>query len=233
MSYTTIQAALKDLFGIPVSTGFLVNRIKLVSESLKESYEELEGQLPEAEHLHADETGWKENGELEWVWVFKTALVTVFKIALSRGSVVLEAVLGKGYEGIVSCDFWGAYKKYAGKIAPLVLIQFCWAHIIREIRYLAEYNDKTDLKSAVSGYGKRLLEAVKEMYVTIHQRESLTKMSWKRRMNKHRKAIERAASFRAPEQKDAQNLSERMKGWGGSYFTFIDKEIPPTNNAAE
>jgi transposase len=57
MSYTTIQAALKDLFGIPVSTGFLINQIKLVSESLKESYEELAGQLPEAEHLHADETG--------------------------------------------------------------------------------------------------------------------------------------------------------------------------------
>jgi hypothetical protein len=24
-----------------------------------------------------------------------------------------------------------------------------------------------------------------------------------------------------------------MKEWGGSYFTFIDKEIPSTNNAAE
>jgi hypothetical protein len=108
-------------------------RIKQVSESLKESYEGLAGQLPKAEHLHADETGWKENGELEWVWVFRTALVTVFKIALSRGSGVLETALGKGYEGIVSCDFWGAYRKYAGKIAPLVLIQFCRAHLIREI----------------------------------------------------------------------------------------------------
>jgi transposase len=228
MSYTTIQAALKDLFGIPVSTGFLVNQIKLVSESLKESYEELAGQLPEAEHIHADETGWKENGDLEWVWVFRTALVTVFKISLSRGSGVLEEVLGNGYEGIVSCDFWGAYKKYAGKIAPLVLIQFCWAHLIREILFLAEYHDRK-----VSAYGKRLLKAVKEMYVTIHQRESLTKMSWKRRMNKHRKAMERAVFFRVPEQKEARNLAERMKEWGGSYFTFIDKEIPPTNNAAE
>ncbi|MDR1948871.1 MAG: transposase [Spirochaetaceae bacterium] len=98
---------------------------------------------------------------------------------------------------------------------------------------MVEYKDRSDLQSAVSAYGKRLLKAVKEMYVTIHQRESLTKMSWKRRMNKHRKAIEKAASFRVPEQKEAQNLSERMKGWGGSYFTFIAKEIPSTNNAAD
>jgi hypothetical protein len=64
------------------------------------------------------------------------ALVTVFTTAGKRGSEVLERELGKGYEGIVSCDFRGAYKKYATKIAPLAMIQFCWAHLIREIVYL-------------------------------------------------------------------------------------------------
>jgi hypothetical protein len=140
----------------------------------------------------------------------------------------LEKVLGKGYEGILSCDFWGAYKKYAAKIAPLTLIQFCWAHLIREIVFLAEHEDKK-----VSGYGKRLLREVEKMYGTVHQREGLTKMSWKRRMNKHRRSIEKAASYRVPKQKEAGNISKRMKEWGGSYFTFIDNEIPSTNNAAE
>jgi hypothetical protein len=76
----------------------------------------------------------------------------------NRGSEVLEEVLGKGYAGIVSCDFWGAYKKYAVKIVPLTLIQFCWAHLIREIVFLAENGDKK-----ASGYGKRLLGEVKKM----------------------------------------------------------------------
>jgi hypothetical protein len=160
--------------------------------------------------------------------VFRTLLATVFKIAGSRGSEVLEETLGKKYGGILSCDFWGAYKKYAGKIAPETLLQFCWAHLIRDMLFLAEYKDKK-----VSAYGKRLLKAVKQMYETIHGRESMTKMRWKRRMNKHRKEIERTASFRVPKQKDALNLLERMKEWGGSYFTFIDKQIPSTNNTAE
>jgi transposase len=228
MSYTTIQATLKDLLGIRVSTGFLVNQIRLVSETMKKPYEELAGQLPEAGHVHVDETGWKERGKLEWVWVFRGALVTVFKIAKKRGSEVLETVLGKGYAGILSCDFWGAYKKYATKIAHLCVIQFCWAHLIREIAFLAEYGDKK-----VSGYGKRLLGEVKKMYGTIHQREGLTEMSWKRRMNKHRRMIEEAAGCGVPKQEEAQNLSKRIKEWGDSYFTFIDKEIPSTNNAAE
>ena len=228
MSYTTIQAVLEDIIGIKVSTGFLVNQIKQVSEALKEPYEKLAGQIPEAEHVHVDETGWKERGKQEWVWVFRGAQVTVFKIAVSRGSEVLETVMGKGYEGIVCSDFWGAYRKYAAQIAPLVLLQFCWAHLIREIVFLAEHGEQK-----VSGYGKRLLEEVKKMYETIHQRERLTKMSWKRRMNKHRRMIEKAAAWRVPKQKEAQNISKRLKEWGDSYFTFIDKEIPSTNNAAE
>jgi hypothetical protein len=100
--------------------------------------------------------------------------------------------------------------------------------LIREIVFLAEYGEKK-----VSGYGERLLGEVKKMYGTIHQREELTKMSWKRRMNKHRRMIEKVASYRAPKQKEAQNISKRMKEWGSSYFTFIDNEIPSTNNAAE
>jgi hypothetical protein len=54
-------------------------------------------------------------GELEWVWVFRTALVTVFKIALTRGSGVLKMVLGKEYKGIVSCDFWRVYRNTRGR----------------------------------------------------------------------------------------------------------------------
>jgi transposase len=228
LSYTTLQAVMKDILGITVSRGFLAKQVEQVSETLKKPYEAMAEQLPEAEHLHIDETGWKERGKLEWVWAFRAALVTVFKIAGKRGSEVLEEVLGNGYEGIVSCDFWGAYKKYAAKTAPLTLIQFCWAHLIREILFLAESGDRR-----VSGYGKRLLSEVKKMYETIHQRDGLTKMSWKRRMNKHRRSIEQAAAYRVPKQREAQNLSKRIKEWGGSYFTFIDHEIPSTNNAAE
>jgi hypothetical protein len=140
------------------------------------------------------------------VWVFKTVLVTVFATARTRGSEVLEKVLGKGYAGIASSDFWSAYKKYASKTAPLILLQFCWVHLIREIVFLAEYGGR---KAFV--YGERLLRETKKMYGTIHRKEGLTKMSWKRRMNKRRRLIEEAAAYRVPEQKEAQNISKRIK----------------------
>jgi hypothetical protein len=177
LSYTTLQAFMNDIMGIKVSRGFLAGRIQQVSESLQQPYEELAEQLPEAGQVHVDERGGKESGKLEWVWAFRSALATVFTIAGTRGSEVLEEVQGKGYGGIVSCDFWEAYKKYAVKIAPLTVIQFCWVHLIREIVYLAEHKE-----GKVSGYGERLLGEVRKMYETIRQREGLTKMSWKRRI---------------------------------------------------
>jgi ppGpp synthetase/RelA/SpoT-type nucleotidyltranferase len=44
MSYTTIQATLKDMLGIKVSTGFLANQIRQVSQTLKKPCEEAAGQ---------------------------------------------------------------------------------------------------------------------------------------------------------------------------------------------
>jgi uncharacterized protein (UPF0335 family) len=37
MSYTTIQAALRDIFGIKMSKGFLTKEVKQVSEVIKKA----------------------------------------------------------------------------------------------------------------------------------------------------------------------------------------------------
>jgi hypothetical protein len=47
-SYTTLQAVMKDILGITVSTGFPAGRVKQAGESLKKPCEEPAGQLPEA-----------------------------------------------------------------------------------------------------------------------------------------------------------------------------------------
>jgi transposase len=99
LSYTTLKAALNDIMGIKVSRGFLAGQIEAVSESIKKPYEEPAEHLPEAGHVHADETGRKESGKPEWVWMFRTAMVTVFRIAGKRGSEVLGEVLGKRVRG--------------------------------------------------------------------------------------------------------------------------------------
>jgi hypothetical protein len=86
-------------------------------------------------HLHIDESGWKEGGEKRWIWAFRAEKYALFIIRGSRGEEVLEEVLGKGYRGIISCVFYGTYRKFY-RVAAGVSLQFCWAYLVREVLFL-------------------------------------------------------------------------------------------------
>ena len=219
MSYTTLRDFFKDVFSITVSTGFLAKQVRKTSEALKKPYEELLAQLPNEPHLHIDESGHKKNGKLGWTWCFRGKEFTLFHIDESRGSIVLENLLCKCYEGIISCDFLGAYRKFSR--LGNALLQYCWAHLIREVKYLADY-------------GNRLLSAIQKMFSTIHRRgEYKLKENWFRRMYSHRDEILKVAWRHLPDDKDAGNIAERLWNYQEGYFQFIDAGIAPTNNLAE
>jgi transposase len=50
-----------------------------------------------------------------------------------------------------------------------VLIQFCWTHLIRDIRFLAEHMDKS-----LSLWGRELLDWVRKRFETWHRAERMT-----------------------------------------------------------
>jgi transposase len=226
MSYKTLQDFFADALSLKVSTGFLAKQVRKASNSLEKIYETLLERLPDEKHLHVDETGSKENGQKRWIWCFRAGKCTVFRVDPSRGSIVLDNLLGKNYAGMISCDFWGAYRKFDRLTS--VALQFCWAHLIREVKFLAESKDK-----ATARYGKRLLKQIREMFSTIHRRDRWTDATWLRKMQAHREAILKTAWGTIPEIKDAINIAERLWNWQEEYFRFIDTGIPATNNLGE
>ena len=76
----------------------------------------------------------------------------MFKIAPSRGSEVLIEVLGREFDGVLGCDYFSAYRKYMRDCG--VLVQFCLAHLIRDLKFLAEHPNLEN-----QSYGRRVLEA--------------------------------------------------------------------------
>jgi len=226
VSYRTLKEYFRDVINIDVSTGFLVKQVKKTSASLKSPYEELKEFLTRQSHLHIDETSFKKNGKLQWAWCFVAEFFTLFKIDASRGSKVLHETLGKDFPGSVSSDFFSAYLKY--KRETETLFQFCWAHLIREIKFLMTLDD-------TKAYGKRLLKHVKAMFADIHRQDELTEIGFKRLMNKHKKAILKTVRRFVPEHRKAASLAKRFEEHGESYFLFIDtpSQIEPTNNVAE
>jgi transposase len=226
MSYKSIQSFYADALGVKVSAGFLVNQIRKASDALKEPYDYLVGQLAKAGHLHVDETGNKENGERRWTWCLRGADFTVFHINPLRSSAVLEKLLGKEYGGIISSDFHSLYKKY--KQTSKARLQLCWAHLIREVKFIAEQqNEET------SAWGQSLLEQIRKMFLAYHRRKDMSAHNWRRKMRSCKKSILEVALCQVPQRKIAESLSARFQKWHEEYFRFIDEGLPPTNNLCE
>jgi len=93
-------------------------------------------------------------------------MYVLFKIDKSRGSKVLIDVLGKEFNGVLGCDYFSAYRKYMKDFN--VTIQFCIAHLIRDIRFLTTLPDEK-----TKAYGKRLLDEVRNMFKVVHERDNM------------------------------------------------------------
>ncbi|MFV1968954.1 MAG: IS66 family transposase [Pirellulaceae bacterium] len=225
-SFSTIRKYFRDVLKIPISRGQLVKVIGKVSMAMGPAYEELRASLSSEPHLNVDETGHKNNGKPHWTWCFRAERYTLFKIAPTRGSVVLIDMLGKEFNGILGCDYFSAYRKYMREFG--VELQFCLAHLIREVKFLIGLpHERTRV------YGERLLDALRQMFRIIHRRETMTLKGFQRTLEKARTDVINAALW-APRCSPAKNLAKRFRLHGDAYFRFITTPgVEPTNNLAE
>ena len=235
-SYSGIRDFFRDVLSLEVSRGYLAKLNQKAAQAFAQPYAQLLSLLPQQVHLNADETGHKENGHRYWTWCFRAKDFIVFKIHASRGSDVLFDILGQNFQGSLGADFWGAYRKYAGQCG--VLIQFCLAHLIREVKYLCEFPDPS-----VQRYGQALLAGLKELFDALHRRAELSPKAFALALATAEAKIWDAAldpilqPRRYPHgqvHRLMDNLAHRFSLHGEGYFHFITHpEIQPTNNSAE
>jgi transposase len=226
-SYSTIRKYVRDVLGVTISRGLLGKVLNKVSAALDGPYEELLRRLPQEAVLNVDETGHKERGERWWTWCFRAGLYTLYKIDATRSGDVLLTVLGKDFQGVLGCDYFSAYRRYMRECG--VLVQFCLAHLIREIRYLTTLPDAEE-----RAYGERLVQAVRELFGVIHRREELMAGEFQEQLATARAAVLRAGTEEVPCGRASQNLAKRLARHGDCYFRFLTTPgVEPTNNLAE
>lgn len=82
---------------------------------------------------HADETGWRTDGQNGYVWLFATPQLSVFRFRKTRSAVVPKEVFGtKRLPGVLVVDRYNAYNR-----VPCA-IQYCYAHLLRDVTDLAQ-----------------------------------------------------------------------------------------------
>lgn len=105
---------------------------------------------------HADETGWRNDGDNAYAWLFCTEEISVFRFRKSRSAAVPHEVLGKKkLPGVLVVDRYGAYNK-----APCT-IQYCYAHLLRDTEDIQRaFPDSKEVSSFVETFVPLLSSAM-------------------------------------------------------------------------
>lgn len=229
MSYSSIRTFLGDVLGLELSTGQIAKIIQKASAALGPSHAELEAALPGQSAINIDETGHPENGKKLWTWGFHVPGpegFTWFHIDPSRSSDVLYEFLGETFSGVIGCDYYSVYRKFLAETDAVM--QFCWAHLIRDVKFLTTLSDRVTRR-----YGHKLLTKIKCLFRIWHRREQMPREKWEGAARRAADAVLHRAK-RAPQRSEARNIAERFRDHAAHYFTFLKVPgVEPTNNAME
>jgi transposase len=225
-SFSTIRTFLRDCVGVTLSRGLLSKTLDKVSQALDRPYEELLQLLPNEACVNADETGHKDQGQRWWTWCFRAEMYTLYHIDPHRSAEVLMDILGQEFEGVLGCDYFSAYRRYLRECD--VRLQFCLAHLIRDVKFLTTLPDARD-----RSYGEQLRLALKELFDVFHQQERLAAEEFQSRLQAARDKVLQVG-VQGPATQHGQNMAKRFRAHGSAYFTFVTTPgVEPTNNLAE
>jgi transposase len=226
VSVSELRQFFTEVLNLPVARSTIQNAIFRVSDALAPCHEEVLQALPAQEHLNVDETGWKENGQRQWVWLFCTAFIACFTIRASRGCQVLKDVLGEVFQGAITSDFYSAYVSYA-----TALQQFCLAHLIRELKFLTTLpHEETKI------FGDKLLSYMRRLFTLWHNRQNFTPEQFQKRVSLFENTLRNYLFAQKFEKgSDSRRIQLRMVKHWDSLFRFLKQPdlFEPTNNAAE
>jgi transposase len=133
-SRETIQSFCSSVLKIPISLGGIQKIIDRASESIEPHYGAIRDKARSCEVNHLDETTWKKNGKLNWLWIMANTCVAYFMIHTNRSQAAFEELIGS-WSGILVSDGYKIYQKWVG------LRQTCLAHLIRRAEGLSERKD--------------------------------------------------------------------------------------------
>lgn len=133
-SERAVAAFLASVCGLPISLGSVARCCVRTSVALAPVYTAVEQVVRGQAVANIDETSWRSDTKRAWLWTMVTTIATLFVVAASRSTHALTTLLGTTFTGIVGSDRYRAYQHL-----PDDRRQLCWAHLIRNLRALAEY----------------------------------------------------------------------------------------------
>ncbi len=224
LSFPRIQSVLNTFFGQNISTSGLSSHVIRVSKIMDNVYSEIRNEIRESGILQADETGWRIQGKLWWLWVFGTTQAAYFTIDKSRGKDVVRRILGEFFIGVLVVDGWGAYLSLDCEQ------QSCMAHLLRKIRKL--YDAFPSLRSVRSFYIK-FRKIIRDGEKLQSTRKKIGEDKFTQNLEKLHIRLDDLIDWKNPNDILA-NVIKKVARQRPRILTFVEHEgVPCHNNYAE
>ena len=229
MTYVTVQHYIygNSLGQIEKQTGIgysslidamhqLSKRLKAVPKSLIQTYRD-------SPVKHADETGWRTDGNNGYTCLFCTPDISIFRFRKSRSASVAKEVFGeKPLPGILVVDRYNGYNKMPCSI------QYCYAHLLRTVKDLEKnFPENTEIKSFVEAPTTQLANAISLRTLDITERQ------FKRQAAKIKNAIIDIINHKARHPAIQKIQSIFREKANRLYHWAEDRNVPADNNLAE
>lgn len=172
---------------------------------------------------HADETGWRNDGDSGYGWLYCNSLSSIFCFRDTRSSKVPLEILGdKPLPGVLVVDRYNAYNKM------LIKIQYCYAHLLRTLEDIEkEFPDEQEVKCFVSELAPLLAKAMRLRSQNISDKKFYREAKLVKK--KIKSIIKSQAKHPAIQQYQDifRNKHKRMYHW------CDNRLVPADNNMAE
>jgi transposase len=215
-SRRAVQDLLLSIAAIPVSQGAIQNILDRVNQAIVPHYEAIGESVRTAPVNHVDETTWKRQKTLEWLWVMCNRAAAFFMLHRNRSMEAFRSLINT-WQGRLVCDDYPVYLHWAhGR-------QSCLAHLIRTAKGLSERNN-----SALSRPGKW---ALKELQLLCSMAKAPpTHGQWKMFYARFWRLIK---LYRA-QRDEAGTFVRRLEREMQCLWLFLKESgVDPTNNLAE
>lgn len=228
--------------GLRMSPGTLAGGLQAIAPLFEPIDKALLAKLRSEPHWHADETRWAvfteivgKIGHRWYLWVFHSRSVVHYVLDQTRACKVIEGELAGVDSGIISCDRYSGYKRFA-RLNPGVLLAYCWVHQRRDFLELA--NSSPDLAQWAICW----VEAIGELYRlnAVRLQAPLTSSQRIAAQAALEQAVQQMATRRdcelaqsLPSVLICPVLQSMTVHWAGLTVFVAHPEIPMDNNVAE
>jgi transposase len=109
----------------------VVHAVHRAARQAQPTYDTLCATVRGSPVVTVDETSWRVDAVLQWLWVWATGDTTVYAILPGRGLAQAASVIGLDYPGVLQHDGWHSYRYFTAAAH-----QTCLAHLLRRCRVL-------------------------------------------------------------------------------------------------